>query len=84
MIWALVLALTLIATPAAAEFTANEKTNVRSLILGVNLIRSGLQDQIAAESLSGYATAWQDQHGPLGPDQRLHGPQPKARGAFRR
>jgi len=69
MIWALVLALTLIATPAAAEFTANEKTNVRSLILGVNLIRSGLQDQIAAESLSGYATAWQavvDCHDALG------------------
>jgi len=49
MIWTLVLALIFfIAAPAAAEFTANEKANVHSLILGVNLIRSGLRDQITA------------------------------------
>jgi hypothetical protein len=70
MIWTLVLALIVtLAAPAAAEFTENEKANVRNLILGVNLIRSGLSDQIAAGSPSGYATAWQavvDCHDALG------------------
>jgi len=70
MIWTLVLALIFfIAAPAAAEFTANEKANVHSLILGVNLIRSGLRDQITAESWGGYPTAWQaavDCHDALG------------------
>jgi hypothetical protein len=69
MIWTLVLALIFMAAPAAAEFTADEKANVHNLILGVNLIRSGLRDQIAAESWGGYATAWQatvDCHDALG------------------
>jgi len=69
MVWTLVLALLFMAAPAAAEFTDNEKANVHNLILGVNLIRSGLRDQVAAESWSGYATAWQavvDCHDGLG------------------
>jgi hypothetical protein len=70
LIWTLVLALiTMTAAPAAAEFTSTEKAHVHNLILGVNLIRSGLQDQIAAESWAGYGTAWQaavDCHDALG------------------
>lgn len=56
---AIILTLILLATPAAAEFTDAEKANVHSLILNINLIRSGLQDQIFANNYTGYLTAWQ-------------------------
>ena len=69
MRYASVLLLLLFASPAAAEFTTSEKASVHNLLLGVNLIRSGLQDQVAANQYGGYYTAWQssvDCHDALG------------------
>ena len=69
MRYASVLLLLLLASPAAAEFTTSEKASVHNLLLGVNLIRSGLQEQVAAKQYGGYYTAWQaavDCHDALG------------------
>lgn len=67
---ALILAALLLAPSVAhAAFTDSERGNLHGLILATNLIRSGLQDQVAAQSWAGYATAWQaavDCHDGLG------------------